>query len=341
MYKKLNTVFYTGLFCLFIEGTGAFSMNFFDPYQQAQPKRVRQKFFPEEDQTLRRLVERHGTDRWDLIAGQMPGRNVRQCRERWKHYLSGKVGRIDWSPEEILLLKEKYNQLGPKWTKIASFFENKTDIQIKNKIRKLQSSNDLGFSEHDLALRKRLEYEDNLRRSQVPDLSCNALIQPGGFFFATMSQSFDHGEQPLPSNLPRGIGSSPQPIFRSQYMPQLERQAPQANFVQPSLGEYFPSALMRSPMFHPAPVQKQIKSAEQTSSSVEPLQLEQRELVSQAVQTQVSEMKETAVQSEPITITLRGEKVDENENFRNSFGQNFNILACNWDLSVPPYPDVY
>jgi hypothetical protein len=96
------------------------------------PRRKREKFFPEEDARLRRLVERHGTAAWEVIAAELPGRNVRQCRERWKHYLSSERSKAPWSDTEDRLLFEKMQSLGPKWTRLATFFPGRTDIDIKS-----------------------------------------------------------------------------------------------------------------------------------------------------------------------------------------------------------------
>jgi hypothetical protein len=40
-------------------------------------------FEPREANRLTDLVQIHGTTNWDIIAGHLSGRNVRQCRERW------------------------------------------------------------------------------------------------------------------------------------------------------------------------------------------------------------------------------------------------------------------
>jgi hypothetical protein len=43
---------------------------------------------PIEDLALRELVLVHGLTAWPMIASRLPGRNARQCRDRWNHYLS-------------------------------------------------------------------------------------------------------------------------------------------------------------------------------------------------------------------------------------------------------------
>jgi hypothetical protein len=63
----------------------------------------------------------------------MPGRDVRQCRDRWKHYLSSEKPVDSWTPEEDSLLYEKMQLLGPVWTKLSAFFPGRTDFQIKSR----------------------------------------------------------------------------------------------------------------------------------------------------------------------------------------------------------------
>jgi hypothetical protein len=95
-------------------------------------RRRRDKFLPEEDLELRRLVEKHGTSSWDAVARDLPGRNPRQCRERWKHYLSGERIKAPWTCDEDRILFEKMQTIGPKWTRLATFFPGRTDIEVKS-----------------------------------------------------------------------------------------------------------------------------------------------------------------------------------------------------------------
>ena len=41
----------------------------------------------EENELLIALVNRYGTDNWDLISQQIPGRSASKCRERYTGYL--------------------------------------------------------------------------------------------------------------------------------------------------------------------------------------------------------------------------------------------------------------
>ena len=93
----------------------------------------RSSFTPEEDAKLRKLVQQYGEKSWPQVASYMEGRTTRQCRERYRHYLSPNIINGDWTPEEDKLLIEKYNQLGPKWVSIAKVFKTRTDINVKNR----------------------------------------------------------------------------------------------------------------------------------------------------------------------------------------------------------------
>jgi hypothetical protein len=97
------------------------------------PARRREKFLPEEDAQLKQLVSIYGTSSWDVVAAGIPGRNSRQCRERWKHYLSSGTQAQPWTAEEDRELYIRMEQFGPRWTILSSFFPGRTDIQIKNR----------------------------------------------------------------------------------------------------------------------------------------------------------------------------------------------------------------
>ena len=80
------------------------------------------------------LVARFGEDNWKLVSMCMRSRSVRQCRERWRNYLSPRVVNAPWTVAEDFLLESKFREFGPKWKTIAAFFPMRTDIQVKNRI---------------------------------------------------------------------------------------------------------------------------------------------------------------------------------------------------------------
>ena len=91
------------------------------------------KFSPDEDSQLRLLVQELGCDNWAAIASKMPGRNSRQCRERWNNYLSPKINNNEWTAEEDEILLEKYEEYGPRWVIIAKYLNRRTDQMVKNR----------------------------------------------------------------------------------------------------------------------------------------------------------------------------------------------------------------
>jgi hypothetical protein len=93
----------------------------------------RQKFTSIEDAQLRDLVGQYGTGDWPLIASHIPGRNVRQCKERWMNYLAPGLNRSAWTPKEDALLLQKFYALGPRWVQIAQFFPGRTDINCRSR----------------------------------------------------------------------------------------------------------------------------------------------------------------------------------------------------------------
>jgi hypothetical protein len=91
------------------------------------------RFTDEDDAELHALVLECGVSNWQEIADRMVGRNARQCRERWKHYLSGQKLHVPWTKQEDDLLLDKVQELGPKWTKIAAIFADRTDLEVKTR----------------------------------------------------------------------------------------------------------------------------------------------------------------------------------------------------------------
>lgn len=95
------------------------------------------KFQPEEDERLKSIIEQYGPHNWVTIASLMPGRNVRQCIERWKHYNAAKNPRREWTPEEDQILLEKHKIFGRKWIKIVPFLTDRNVASIRNRFYQL------------------------------------------------------------------------------------------------------------------------------------------------------------------------------------------------------------
>merc|ERR1719440_1885947 len=77
----------------------------------------------EEDDTVRRLVaEQRGVDganRWAEIAKYLPGRNGKQCRERWHNQLDPAIRKDPWTTEEDQVLLKAHAVYGNRWAEIA------------------------------------------------------------------------------------------------------------------------------------------------------------------------------------------------------------------------------
>jgi hypothetical protein len=98
-------------------------------------RKKKDPFSPEEDAKLRNLMGAMGQGNWTEIAGHLPGRTPRQCRERWKLYLSPELKLEPWSLEDEQRLLKMYFTVGPKWTLIARTFPDRTSNNVKNKAK--------------------------------------------------------------------------------------------------------------------------------------------------------------------------------------------------------------
>jgi hypothetical protein len=103
------------------------------PAKSAVAFSSKRKFSPDEDERLTQIVQQCGASNWKQIASKLGSRNFRQCRERWKNYLSPTICKDPWTPDEDLLLQEKYDELGSQWCVIAKFFPSRTDVSLKNR----------------------------------------------------------------------------------------------------------------------------------------------------------------------------------------------------------------
>jgi hypothetical protein len=62
----------------------------------------------------------------------MPNRNARQCKDRWYNFLSPEVVNGPWTEEEEALLCRKFAIFGNSWKRISTFFEGRTEINVKS-----------------------------------------------------------------------------------------------------------------------------------------------------------------------------------------------------------------
>jgi hypothetical protein len=110
-----------------------------ESYSAGDTTRVRKnrcRFTPTDDLNLRQIVAEfyrlYREPHWNEVASQMHGKTARQCRERYRNYLSPRVSNRPWTPEEEELLEQKYAEYGPHWARMVAFFPNRSDVHLKN-----------------------------------------------------------------------------------------------------------------------------------------------------------------------------------------------------------------
>ena len=52
------------------------------------PRKSKNPFTKEEDEILKDIINGSTFISWKKVSSQLPGRNSKQCRERWLNYLS-------------------------------------------------------------------------------------------------------------------------------------------------------------------------------------------------------------------------------------------------------------
>jgi hypothetical protein len=88
----------------------------------------------EEDLLLQKFKE--FGPKWNQIVTFFPGRSSMHCKGKWhtlQKRISSTICKLNsspWTQEEDALLLQKYQKFGPKWTKIAAFFPNRSLVAV-------------------------------------------------------------------------------------------------------------------------------------------------------------------------------------------------------------------
>lgn len=90
------------------------------------------RFSPEEVEIIKELLKQLGEKEFAKEAAARLNVTRREILRFYRRELVPIFDDTSWSLEENDLLKAKYQELGPQWTKISSFFQNRTPSRIKN-----------------------------------------------------------------------------------------------------------------------------------------------------------------------------------------------------------------
>ena len=212
----------------------------------------RQMFSVEEDKILAEQVKKHGERDWSIIATKLPGRTARQCRERFKNYLSPNVTHAPWKAEEDNLLRKLVQEIGPKWTKLAEYFPKRTDVLIKNRWSKLhRQDNKLKksqSSDNETTQAKYIKSTENMK----PKTTTKTAPKEEIVALPSIQDMMQKPSEQIPSqtNLP---SYSQENIVQSPYLfPQtMLMQTPLAYQMLPQQMTYIPPVFPLTPFLYP------------------------------------------------------------------------------------------
>ncbi|XP_061095338.1 myb-related protein A isoform X1 [Conger conger] len=92
------------------------------------------KWSRDEDELLKKLVDKHGTEAWRLIASYLPKRTDGQCQHRWQKVLNPELVKGPWTKEEDQRVIELVHKYGPKrWSIIAKHLQGRIGKQCRER----------------------------------------------------------------------------------------------------------------------------------------------------------------------------------------------------------------
>ncbi|BBN11572.1 protein MpR2R3-MYB19 [Marchantia polymorpha subsp. ruderalis] len=103
------------------------------PLAEGSQSNVKGYWIKEEDDKMLELVNTLGTKSWAAIASSLPGRNGKQCRERWFNHLDPQLKKEPWSEAEDIMLFWAHQRFGNRWADIAKIIPGRSENSIKNR----------------------------------------------------------------------------------------------------------------------------------------------------------------------------------------------------------------
>lgn len=156
------------------------------------------KWTKSEDEELIKIIKEKGASNWGHIATFLPGRNGKQCRERWLTNLSPDVRMDPWEIAEDMQLINLHTIFGNKWSCIATKFNGRTPIAIKNRWNWLVKRGILKTNEDTPIIDDTFEVavKDNYNAHLFADIDFNQIEKPcedlGEFQSNEFLASFDN-----------------------------------------------------------------------------------------------------------------------------------------------------
>jgi hypothetical protein len=87
----------------------------------------------EEDEILSNAATRFGAHSWKEVAETLPGRNAKQCRERWFNRLNPQVKKGPFEAWEDHFIMNRQHEIGNRWSVIAQELPGRTASGVKNR----------------------------------------------------------------------------------------------------------------------------------------------------------------------------------------------------------------
>jgi len=114
---------------------------------RSRPYVIKGCWIEDEDRKLVELVQQFGVKDWKAISSHLPGRNPKQCRERYVNHLDGALCKEKWTPLEDHIVFEAHKKHGNQWSKISSLLPlkrtaNATKNHWNSTLRRLERMSD-------------------------------------------------------------------------------------------------------------------------------------------------------------------------------------------------------
>lgn len=85
-----------------------------------------------EDKLLIEWVNQNGESDWASCSKYISSRSSKQCKVRWKKFLSPLILRSEWRPEEDYIIFKIFKEVGSSWTTIKRYLPGRSDQYSPN-----------------------------------------------------------------------------------------------------------------------------------------------------------------------------------------------------------------